>query len=100
MIKKLLCLLFFVVTFFISQKIIENRYSYLYGEKYKVETVAYMYWYPNNEVTNVSYYKLNKGEIVYCKGENGKFLLCAWKFSLLKDPLFGWIKMEKINQYD
>jgi hypothetical protein len=99
--KNFLLLLFIILfSFFISQKIIENRYSYLYGEKYKVENVAYMYWYPKNDVTNVSYYKLNKNDIVYCKGKSGDFILCAWKFSLIKEPLFGWIKMEKINYHE
>ncbi len=100
MIKKFLWILVLFFLYIIIHNVVDNRFSYLYGEKYEIKNVAYMYWYPNEEITNVSYYKLDKGEIVYCKGENGKFLLCAWKFSLLKDPLFGWIKMEKINQYD
>jgi hypothetical protein len=75
----------------------ENNFIYLYGEKQKVEDVAYMYWYPEDSLENVSYYKFKKETILYCKQEIGNYMLCAWKFSLFQEPLFGWIKMEKLK---
>jgi hypothetical protein len=100
MIKKFLWIFVFVLCVFVFRNIVDSKLSELYGQRYKVENVAYMYWYPTEEITNISYYKLDKGEVIYCKDQSGKFILCAWKFSLLKDPLFGWIKTEKINQYE
>lgn len=67
---------------------------------YTVVNPAQMYWYPNEDVENISYYMLTKKEIVQCDyiDQTGKFYFCEWKFSFFRDPLYGWIKTENLRK--
>lgn len=92
----LLPLLFLLGSYFL----IDMGSSKTYGQKYEVKNSTQMYWYPSYEIDNVSYY-LFKGDdrdTLYCEysNEDNDFYLCAWRFSLFKDPLFGWVKSKDL----
>lgn len=99
--KKKLVLFFLVILFFVGSSLfLDFRYDILYGDKYKVSNPTMMYWYPEDKVDNVSYYLFKRGDILYCEYENEdkKYYLCAWKFSIFRDPLFGWVKIKDLEK--
>lgn len=96
--KRNIFILFFILLMIYSFNLVENKnLSNLYGEKKQVQGVAYIYWYPNENLDNVSFYKLETGDNVYCLESKGMFSFCAWKFSFFREPISGWIKREKLR---
>ncbi len=76
------------------------KYETLYGDRYEVLNSTMMYWYPKIETDNVSYYMFKPKDRLYCKHENADamFILCAWKFNVFRDPLFGWVKLKDLEK--
>ena len=91
----------FILLFSVLKLYNETYLTKLYGQSYVVKNSTQMYWYPNNKAENISFYlfKENDNDILYCKyeNENKDFYLCAWKFSLFREPLFGWIKSRDLK---
>lgn len=89
-------ILVFVGTFIL----LDFRYNSFYGDKHKVSNPTMMYWYPEDSVSNVSYYLFERGDSLYCKYESADndFYMCAWKFDTFRDPLFGWVKIKDLEK--
>lgn len=100
MIKKIVCILFFLIISFSFYEYFEHKNIFLYGEKFHVVKTTEMKWYANGDIENVSYYMFKDGDSLYCEysSMDNNFYLCAFKFSIFKDPLFGWVKASDLEK--
>lgn len=54
--------------------------------------------YLNIDSNKVEYYRIKKGEVLYCDvfSEDKNSYLCSWYFSKSEEPMIGWISSEDI----
>lgn len=93
--RKVLLIFFLAFSFFI---LIYNSFGN--EKKYHIVKPAQIYWYANNEVTNISYYMLTEKDVISCDyiDQTENFMFCSWRFSYFRDPLYGWIKIESLEK--
>jgi len=101
--KKLVYFILPIVVFLLLAGLVAYlnfKYENIYGNRYEVLNPTMMYWHPEYDIDNVSYYMFDVNDNLYCEYEsvNNSFILCAWKFSIFRDPLFGWVKLKDLEK--